>query len=157
MNPQDLTQPMIDPDTKEPLFQEIEETKLLYSGPKLEVFSRKDYVQPLNALMDKIPDWEMRKVRIEYGLIRAEGQPDNAPRLGVNFNAFLLCKTCHRSMKCFYCRRFSVELRSENNMGREDEQMKAGKLSLFIVAAVILALVFSLGGVVAAAPGEEPS
>jgi len=65
-NPQDPSQPLIDPDTQEPVYQEVEEQKLLYNAPKLEPFSRKDYFQPLNALMDKLPDWEMRRIRFTY-------------------------------------------------------------------------------------------
>jgi hypothetical protein len=63
-NPADLREPLFDPDTKEPLFQEVEKPKLLYSGPKLEVFSRRDYIQPDNAIMDKVPDWEAMRKRI---------------------------------------------------------------------------------------------
>jgi len=65
-NPADPTQNLVDPDTKDPIFQEIEEPKLLYNAPKLEIFSRKDYFQPENALMDKIPEWEMRRIRLTY-------------------------------------------------------------------------------------------
>lgn len=65
-DPRDPSKPFIDPDTEEPLFQEIEETKLLYNGPRLEVFSRKDYIQPLSATMDKTPPWEMRKIRMTF-------------------------------------------------------------------------------------------
>ena len=66
MNPNDPSQPLYDPDTQEPLFQEIEEQKLLYNGPKLEIFSRKDYIQPPNAMMDKDPEWEIRKLRMSF-------------------------------------------------------------------------------------------
>ena len=65
-NPANPTEPLYDPDTKEPIFQEREEPKLLYNGPKLEIFSRKDYYQPENAIMDKTPEWEMRKIRLSY-------------------------------------------------------------------------------------------
>lgn len=65
-NPADPTQPLIDSTTKEPLFQERDEQKLVYNAPKLIPFSRKDYIQPKNALMDKLPDWEMRKFRMTY-------------------------------------------------------------------------------------------
>lgn len=65
-NPADPSQFLVDPTTQEPLFQEREEQKLVYNAPKLEPFSRKDYVQPKNALMGKIPDWEMRKIRMTY-------------------------------------------------------------------------------------------
>lgn len=66
MNPLDQREPLIDPETKEPLFQEIEIPKLLYNGPKLEVFSRKDYGQPPNAVMDYVPEYEWRHVRMTY-------------------------------------------------------------------------------------------
>ena len=66
MDPQNPEKPMIDEDTKEPMFIEKEEPKLLYNAPKLEVFSRKDYIQPVNAIMDKPPQWEMRKIRLTY-------------------------------------------------------------------------------------------
>ena len=65
-NPADPTQPLYDPDTQEPIFQEFEEEKLLYNGPVLDVMSRKDYIQPKNAMMDKPTDWDMRKVRKSY-------------------------------------------------------------------------------------------
>jgi len=65
-NPANPNEPLIDPDTKKPLVQEKEVPKLLYDGPRLEVFSRKDYFQPKNALMDKTPDWEARTVRMTY-------------------------------------------------------------------------------------------
>lgn len=62
-DPANPGQPLFDPDTQEPLFQEEEERKLLYNGPRIEVFSRKDYIQPNNALMDQLPDWEAMKIR----------------------------------------------------------------------------------------------
>ena len=65
-DPQDTSRNLVDPDTMETLFQEVEEEKLVYNAPKLEPFSRKDYFQPKSALMDKIPEWEMRRVRITY-------------------------------------------------------------------------------------------
>jgi len=64
MNPADPSQPLIDDDTKEPLYQEREIAKILYNGPKLERFSRKDYILPENAMMDKLSDWEMRRIRL---------------------------------------------------------------------------------------------
>ena len=65
-NPADPSEALIDPDTQEPVYQEREEQKLLYNGPKLETFSRKDYIQPRNAVMDRTPDWEIRKIRLTY-------------------------------------------------------------------------------------------
>lgn len=65
-NPANPGEPLIDPETQEPLYTEVEERKLLYNGPKLEIFSRKDYYQPKSAVMDRLPEWEMRKVRITY-------------------------------------------------------------------------------------------
>ena len=63
-NPANPSEPLLDPDTKEPLYIEREIPKLLYNGPKLEIFSRKDYILPSNAMADKKPDWEMRIVRL---------------------------------------------------------------------------------------------
>jgi hypothetical protein len=65
-NPANPNEPLFDPDTQEPLFQEREEQKLLYNAPKLEVFSRKDYIRPDNTMMDKPPDWEARRLRISF-------------------------------------------------------------------------------------------
>ena len=65
-NPANPGEPLIDPDTQQAVYQEVEKTKLLYSGPSLETFSRKDYYQPKNAIMDKEPEWEARKVRMTY-------------------------------------------------------------------------------------------
>ena len=66
MNPAKPEEPLVDPDTQEPIYQERDKEKLLYNGPKLEIFSRKDYFQPLNALMDVTPEWEMRRIRLTY-------------------------------------------------------------------------------------------
>ena len=66
MNPANPEEPLIDPDTKEPIYQEREEPKLLYNGPKLEIFSRKDYFQPENSVMDKLPEWEGLRVPKSY-------------------------------------------------------------------------------------------
>ena len=65
-NPANPEEPLYDPDTKNPIFQEKEVTELSYNGPKLEVFSRKDYIQPANATMDKTPEWEGRFIRISF-------------------------------------------------------------------------------------------
>ena len=65
-NPANPSEPLVDPDTKKPLFQEIEEAKILYNGPRLEVFSRKDYFQPINSVMGKTPQWEARRIRMTY-------------------------------------------------------------------------------------------
>ena len=65
-NPANPEEPLYDPDTKEPLFQEKDEQKLLYNGPKLDILSRKDYIQPRNALMNVLPDWEIVKIRMNY-------------------------------------------------------------------------------------------
>lgn len=65
-DPTDPTRPLFDPDTKEPIFQEVEEPKLLYNGPKFESFSRKDYIQPPNALVDQKPEYEFRIIRKSY-------------------------------------------------------------------------------------------
>lgn len=66
MSKDDPTKPLYDPDTQEPLYEEVEKPKLLYNAPKLRIISRKDYYQPLNAIMDKLPDWEMVKTRMTY-------------------------------------------------------------------------------------------
>lgn len=66
MNPEKPDEPLYDDDTGEVVYDEVEEPKLLYNGPKLEVFSRKDYIQPSNALMDELPDWEMVIRRYSY-------------------------------------------------------------------------------------------
>jgi hypothetical protein len=61
-NPANPSEALLD-DDGEPMTQEREKVKLIYNGPKLEVFSRKDYLRPLNATADRIPDWEGRIVR----------------------------------------------------------------------------------------------
>ena len=66
IDPANPGQVLYDPDTKEPLYQEREENILLYNAPKLEILSRKDYMQPLNARMDSKPDWEIVKLRKTY-------------------------------------------------------------------------------------------
>lgn len=63
MNPADPRMPMIDVDTGEVVKQQVETQKLLYDGPRLEVFSRKDYILPKNYVWGKVPPWEMRRVR----------------------------------------------------------------------------------------------
>ncbi len=69
-NPLNPSEPLFDIDTKEPIVQESEVTKLLYSGPTLEVFSRKDYILPENTTTNFIPSWEMRRVRISADKVR---------------------------------------------------------------------------------------
>lgn len=64
MNPVNPSEPLLDEVTGEVVYQEREKSKLLYNGPKLEIFSRKDYIQPDNAMDGKTPDWEMRRLRI---------------------------------------------------------------------------------------------
>jgi len=61
-------EPVIDEDTQRPVFKEEEVQKLLYNAPKMEVFSRRDYIQPENALMDKLPEWEARRIRLTYDM-----------------------------------------------------------------------------------------
>jgi hypothetical protein len=65
-NPANPSEPLIDPETKEPLFQEVEEAKLLYNAPELEIFSRKDYFQPRGAVMGVVPNWEARRIRVNF-------------------------------------------------------------------------------------------
>ena len=66
MNPADPKEPLYDADTGDVLYQEVEETKLLYNGPRLDVRSRKDYIIPENAVMGVTPDWEMLIDRFSY-------------------------------------------------------------------------------------------
>ncbi len=61
MNPANPEEPLTD-DLGEVVTQERDVPKLLYNGPKLTVFSRKDYIIPKSATADKIPQWEMRRV-----------------------------------------------------------------------------------------------
>ncbi len=70
MNPANPSEPLLDPDTNEPLYQEREVEKILYNGPKLELFSRKDYILPKNAMSDKTPEWEMRRVRLSADKVK---------------------------------------------------------------------------------------
>src|SRR3990167_342703 len=63
-NPANPQEPLLDPDTQEPLYQEKEEQKLLYNGPKLEVFSRKDYFPAPGSVMDKKTPYDCRRIRI---------------------------------------------------------------------------------------------
>ena len=65
-NPEDHKEPLYDVDTGEVLFDEKEEAKLVYNGPKLEIISRKDYLQPDNAMMGELPDWEIVIRRYSY-------------------------------------------------------------------------------------------
>lgn len=62
LSPVDNT-PLIDEDTQEPIFQERDVPKILYNGPRLSSFSRKDLILPLNAMRNRRP-WEMRRVRM---------------------------------------------------------------------------------------------
>lgn len=66
MNPADPKEPLYDADTGDVLYQEVDETKLLYNGPRLDVRSRKDYIIPENAVMGVTPDWEMLIDRFSY-------------------------------------------------------------------------------------------
>ncbi len=65
-NPANPSEPMFDPNTQEPVYQETEETKLLYNAPKLEILSRKDYILPPDHMADMTPDYEFRRIRITY-------------------------------------------------------------------------------------------
>lgn len=65
-DPRDPSRNLVDPDTQETLFIETEENKLLYNGPKMEIFSRKDYIQPKNAIWGKTPPWEARYIRMTF-------------------------------------------------------------------------------------------
>lgn len=63
MNPANPEEPLTD-ELGEVVTQERDVPKLLYNGPKLTVFSRKDYIIPKSATADKIPPWEGRKVNL---------------------------------------------------------------------------------------------
>lgn len=52
--------------TQEPIYREVEEPKLIYNAPYLEIISRKDYIQPEDALMNQEPEWEQVIRRITY-------------------------------------------------------------------------------------------
>lgn len=66
MNPEQPDEPLYDDDTGEVVYDEIEQPKLLYNGPRLEIISRKDYIQPDNAIMGDLPEWEMIIRRYSY-------------------------------------------------------------------------------------------
>lgn len=55
-----------DPITQEPICKIVEVPKLVYDAPYMEVISRKDYLQPDNAVMGEAPEWEGRFVRLSY-------------------------------------------------------------------------------------------
>ncbi len=85
-NPQNPSEPMLD-DEGDIMTQEREVVKKLYDGPRLEVFSKKDYILPLNATADKKPDWEMRILRLGADKVRRredEGKyyPDTFKNIG---------------------------------------------------------------------------
>ena len=63
MNPVNPEEPLLD-DLDEIVTQEREVPKLLYNGPRLTVFSRKDYFIPKSATADKIPSWEGRRINL---------------------------------------------------------------------------------------------
>ena len=58
--------PQYDDITQEPIYQEVEETKLVYNAPYLEIINRKDYIQPPDALMGQTPEYEQVIRRISY-------------------------------------------------------------------------------------------
>lgn len=72
MNPLKPDEPLYDEDTGEVVYDETEEPTLLYNGPKLEIISRKDYLQPENSIMGALPDWEMVLTRYSYDEIWKE-------------------------------------------------------------------------------------
>jgi hypothetical protein len=57
-----------DEETKDPIYQEIEEPTLLYNAPWMEVINRRDYIQPRDSMMGQKPPWEARIVRISYDI-----------------------------------------------------------------------------------------
>jgi hypothetical protein len=66
MNPDDPKEPLYDDDTGEVVYREEEEPTLLYNAPKMEILSRKDYIQPDNCMMNELPEWEMVIKRYAY-------------------------------------------------------------------------------------------
>ncbi len=64
MNPANPSEPLMDEDTGDVVTQEREVSKILYNGPVLDIFSRKDYILPENAMADRLADWEMRRIRL---------------------------------------------------------------------------------------------
>lgn len=59
VNPEDPKEPLYDEDTGEVIYRETEVPTLLYDAPKLEILSRKDYIQPKDSIMGVLPRWEM--------------------------------------------------------------------------------------------------
>ncbi len=55
-----------DDDTKEPIYQEKEVSKIIYNAPVMEVLNRKDYIQPKDCMMNEIPEWEACYRRFTY-------------------------------------------------------------------------------------------
>ena len=55
-----------DKETEEPVFKEIEEPKLIYNAPYMEIINRKDYRMPADALMGQVPEWESVDRIISY-------------------------------------------------------------------------------------------
>lgn len=65
-DPNDPSKNLIDPDTQQVVYDEKEEQKLLYNGPKIEILSRKDYLAPENTPMGETPPWEIIITRMNY-------------------------------------------------------------------------------------------
>lgn len=65
-DPNDPKEPLYDVDTGEVVYTEYEEPTLLYNGPTFEILSRKDYIQPADAVMGILPPWEMVIRRYTY-------------------------------------------------------------------------------------------
>ena len=55
-----------DEETKDPVYQEKEVSKILYNAPYMEVLNRKDYIQPKDCMMNEIPEWEACYRRFTY-------------------------------------------------------------------------------------------
>lgn len=60
-NPINPAEPWLDDDGNQ-IIVDQEEEKLLYDGPRLTVFSRKDYILPKSAKSDCLPPWEMVRI-----------------------------------------------------------------------------------------------
>lgn len=59
-------QVVYDEETKDPVYHEIEEPKLIYNAPWMDVLSRKDYIQPPECRMGEVPEYEGRILRLSY-------------------------------------------------------------------------------------------
>ena len=75
-NPANPDEPLLD-EIGEVVTQERDVPKLLYNGPRLTVFSRKDYFIPKSATADKIPSWEGRRINLSADEVMRRQQEGN--------------------------------------------------------------------------------